>query len=263
VSVKPAAKPAGAATVLPKRSTAPLPPGGHAPVKERVSTTNRAEITRRSITPPARLKAIADTSAHPWASICWLKMTFPNGDQRTGTAFFIGAETLATAAHNVKFNDSRAVRLMISPAFGGVKNPDWVRASVEYVPPGWSPQGSRDDDWAVLSVGRGAIKHRVGQFALSDMDTMPDSDNIYVCGYSNSYKPRTQYFAGGELADSSPTLFHYRFPVTDGMSGGPLFYRHKGSEQRIAIGIHGGEWGGRGVARRISGAVYNKLRQYR
>lgn len=281
VAKKKRAKPAGRKPAkAPRKATArkkPTPPSAaalrklrpsriaigadRAPMPEALSSKNK-KPARSAAVDGGLLAPVLNASVHPYLSIAYLQITYEQGQQTTGTAFFIGPRALATAGHNVRHPQyGKATDWLVTPAaFGNVANVVTVPATCLYPTAGAGPLVG-GDDWAVLGIDDPAIGHRHGWFWLKDFGAVPSLDHLYVCGYANTAGPRAQYRSGGPLVSHSNSFYNYGFDTDEGMSGSPLFYYVEGQPIRFAIGIHISENANGARARRITGAVFDKLAQ--
>ena len=101
-----------------------------------------------------------ETSGVPWRCICQIEMRFPAGLVARGTAWFVSADTLITAGHNIFF-----------PKFGGFAEaitivPGKNGADVEPYGAYFALEGQVHPDWE--EKGTDALHADIGYLKIND-----------------------------------------------------------------------------------------------
>lgn len=209
------------------------------------------------------LVPVPDCTCLPWRSIAMLSITYQNGGQGVGTAWFMGERALGTAGHNIFHQDyGMATQILVTPAFGSISPAESYRVVQTYCDNAWL--GGNDDaalDFGVIMIEDRAVGRRLGWFGFAAYDDRQlDRILLNVSGYSEERTPRTQYYNGGRLLRVDGTFLRYTFDTERGMSGAPIFARF--DTQRVVVGIHtsGNDTANR--ARRIDAGLYAVLNRF-
>jgi V8-like Glu-specific endopeptidase len=209
------------------------------------------------------LVPVPDTTCLPWRSIAMLSITYQNGGQGVGTAWFLGERALGTAGHNI-FHQAygMATQILVTPAFGSVTPSESYRVVQTFCDDAWlNGNGDAALDYGVILIEDPAIGRRLGWFGFAAYDDKQlDKMLLNVSGYSKERTPRTQYYNGGRLLKVDGQFLRYTFDTEGGMSGAPLFARF--DTQRVVVGIHtsGNDTANR--ARRIDAGLYQVLNRF-
>jgi V8-like Glu-specific endopeptidase len=212
------------------------------------------------------LVPVPDTTSLPWRSIAMLSITYRNGAQGMGTAWFLGERALGTAGHNIYHQDyGDATEILVTPAYGSNAPLPSQRVVQTYCDPLWlKPPGGNPDpalDYGVILIEDAGIGRRLGWFGFAAYpDKQLDKMLLNVSGYSSERTPTTQFFNGGRLKKVDGQFLRYTFDTEAGMSGAPLFARF--DTQRVVVGIHtsGNDTANR--ARRIDAGLYQVLQRF-
>jgi V8-like Glu-specific endopeptidase len=212
------------------------------------------------------LVPVPDTTSLPWRSIALLSITYKNGGQGVGTAWFFGERALGTAGHNIFHQDyGEATEILVTPAFGSNPAMPSQRVVQTYCDPAWlkPPNGNPDHalDYGVILIEDPAIGRRLGWFGFAAYsDKQLDKILLNVSGYSQERTPHTQYYNGGRLKKVDRQFLRYTFDTEGGMSGAPLFARF--DTQRVVVGIHTSGNSTANRARRIDAGLYAVLSRF-
>ena len=171
-------------------------------------TGNRTDLVR-----------VPDTTALPWRSIAMLTITYQNGGQGIGTAWFFSEKALATAGHNI-FHPfyGMATEILVTPAYGSNPSFDTHRVATTYCDPQWL-NGNHEAalDYGVLLIDDAAVGRRLGWFGFAAYeDRRLNRILLNVSGYSNDRTPRTQYYNGGRVQDVDRQFLRYAFKTEGG-----------------------------------------------
>lgn len=232
----------------------------------RIRATGGEDFTPENVIGKNDLVPVPDTTAIPWRSIAMLSITYKNGAQGIGTAWFLGERALGTAGHNIYHQDyGEATQILVTPAYGSSPSLPSQRVVQTYCDPLWlAPPGGNPDhglDYGVILIEDRGVGRRLGWFGFAAYsDKQLDKMLLNVSGYSNERTPTTQYFNGGRLQKVDRRFLRYTFDTEAGMSGAPLFAKF--DTQRVVVGIHtsGNDTANR--ARRIDGDLYGVLRRF-
>jgi glutamyl endopeptidase len=208
---------------------------------------------------------IQGTTATPWRYLCALSGVFPDGARYTGTGFFIGARTLATAGHCVysQGHGGWAKSLTVIPAANGSENP-YGQAQAESFrsTAGWVNNRSAQTDIGCVVLPRGAFSGRnLGHFGFGVWQTaellaLP----AVLAGYPGDKTFAQLWGTSRVIQSASPTTLVYPMDTYGGQSGAPVYIKRNG--QRYVVGIHnyGAQTGN--SATRVTQPVYALLAKW-
>lgn len=205
--------------------------------------------------------AVGDTTALPWRSIALLTISYEDGTNATGTAWFLGERALGTAGHNIRHPvHGVATDIIVAPGYDG-RFFHFGTYPVEetHCDPAWM-NGNADPalDFGVLVLGEAVAGRRLGWFGFAAYgDKQLDKLLLNVSGYRTDRRIETQYFSGGRLLRTDPSFLDYSFNTSAGMSGAPVFALF--DQQRVAVGIHTSAVDRTNRARRIDARLYDFL----
>jgi V8-like Glu-specific endopeptidase len=178
---------------------------------------------------------------YPHSSIC--KLIIDGGSQ--GTGFWIGNDRILTAGHCV----SGASRILVAPGRARTSTIWEVESTDLRSYPGYAPV--TDTDIGIIKLPAGHRLNELEAFQLENLNMCPVG-GLVVCGYASlitgedatntgisgmSVDPDIQHLSSGdfELEDGS-SLFRLHSNLTQGTSGGPVFYVD-GSNTVHVVGI--------------------------
>ncbi|MFB6817576.1 trypsin-like serine peptidase [Streptomyces sp. NPDC056347] len=208
---------------------------------------------------------VSDTTSYPWRVHASLLITANDSSTWLGTAWFISAQTLATAGHCVYINNSgvpgrdgwvRSIQVM--PGRDGDKLPyGFVTSTVFHAAAGWTDSGDENYDYAALVIPTD-LGNTTGWLGLG---TWPDAALLATIGNISGYpcdKPNgTEWFASRQISSVTPTKVYYDIDTAGGQSGSAVYRDVDGERYSVAIHAYGGNTVNSGT--RITPEVYDNL----
>jgi N-acetyl-anhydromuramyl-L-alanine amidase AmpD len=189
---------------------------------------------------------VQSTSFFPHSAICALRMTI-DGDQFSGTGFYIGDDRILTCGHNL----AGASSLTIIPGKNGDAEPfgsftaspsDWVIHPKFNVSVARSSPTGHDFDLAVIKVNTPPPNGEAFRI-LEELLECQDSP-IIVCGYAAGTVDRNKQHLDGDairLLNNSGEVFMYNLQTEGGTSGSPVYYvvaRDDEARQQCVLETH-------------------------
>lgn len=180
---------------------------------------------------------VQDAHAYPNCCVCHLEMRDGNGRQKTGTGWFVGRNTVITAAHNLISSDFRARSVYVyagrSPRQGSV----WSGPGKWYdVHPDW--RGSAKPACDVAAVWVEQEQDRVGNLrVIAPGQSLAKDQGIAVAGYPKTLPYGAQGHARGALLGIRDGRIDHGLPTAEGVSGGPIWILDSDGMAQV-VGIH-------------------------
>ena len=194
----------------------------------------------------------------PDSRIAFIRVTWPNGDITTGTAWIFADKALMTAGHCVYDNErgGAAKIVAIYPGYDETKNngnPYYANRVT------WANYDWRIDDWGIIQVPN-SLEEACGY--LGFISSVSENEYATLQGYHGDKSIRRQYSQSGNLIKSinGKTISHL-FDTAPGSSGSPVYFEEDG--HRYAFGIHVQESPNVNYARKIDSTLYNLMYTYR
>ncbi|PRQ07612.1 trypsin-like serine peptidase [Enhygromyxa salina] len=207
---------------------------------------------------------IRETTSYPWRPICQLTIHSRFGDEFVGTGWLIGPRTIVTAGHCVYLPaiGGWAERVVVSAARNGLDRPfSSVVATKFYSVRGWTVDGKREHDYAVIKLGEDAALPEVGQlgYAVCDTPTLRGS-YLNLAGYpADKDGGTTLWWSARRSAKVDAHVMRYDADTAAGQSGAPVWRLDPSSGRRVVVGIHTNGALTGNSATRISARVFANL----
>lgn len=213
---------------------------------------------------------VPDTATIPWRCICHLEVIFNNGAKGYGTGWLAGPHTVITAAHCVEDprSKAKAVEIRVTPGRNGGLGPySQFTTSAYETRKDWLKKKTPDLDVAAIGlpnegVFADGVGTRLGYFGVAAFtDKELNMLLVNTSGYPvEARKPfATQWFNAGRVKDVRKDHITYMIDTEGGQSGGPIFFYHQQSEQRVVVAIHTtGYYPNRGV--RITEEIFTDIK---
>lgn len=211
-------------------------------------------------------KRVKNTTTYPYGAIAQFEMTFPSLNEFICTGWFIGPETLATAAHCVYDGGEGgwATAITVFPGRNGSTAPFGTFAATHwYAVQDWVDTANPKFDYAAVQIDTD-LSSQVGYFGFgyNSNDSFLLNRAITVSGYPGDKKYGTQWKMSGPIQSVNKTRFFYSIDTAGGQSGSPAYGKWGTSCDPCGFGIHtygvGGSWT-RNSATRITRKVFNFL----
>jgi glutamyl endopeptidase len=211
---------------------------------------------------------IKDTAKFPWRVHASLLITAADGSAWIGTAWFIGAHTLATAAHcvyiknsGVPGRDGWVKSILVMPGRDGKKLPfGSITGDRFYSVKGWADSGDENFDYGaiVLPTDMGQQLGWFGIGVYADADLTATIGNI--TGYPGDQPEGTQWYDTHQIASVTPSKIYYDIDTMGGQSGSAVYRIVDGKHVGIAVHAYGGATHNSGT--RISTPVHANLTEW-
>jgi glutamyl endopeptidase len=218
--------------------------------------------------PDNRVK-VQDTDKYPYRVNASLLITARDGSQWIGTAWFISARTLITAAHCVYIKNSGVPNrdgwvktIEVMPGRNGSALPyGSVTSSQFWTVKGWADSGDENYDYGaiIIPTDLGSTVGTLGFGSYGDDDLADDIGN--VTGYPGDKPDGTMWYDTKTFASVTATKVYYDIDTAGGQSGAAVYVIKDG--QRIAVAVHayGGAVTNSGT--RISPPVFQNLTNWK
>jgi V8-like Glu-specific endopeptidase len=216
---------------------------------------------------------VENTKAAPYKAVCHIEMTWFDGSQTSGTAFFVGPRVLITNAHNLSKSDKPSripMGVEVNPGRDGNRRPFGSATAIRYaVPWEWSYGGHENDEnydigWIILE-DRTLYKRMGYHFGYqTTTDSHLRSWNLNSAGYPNPYHSNFRQFKDHEAKDQVvfPASFRHYHDGLQGSSGSPMYAVRNGN--RFAVGVTCAESTGEkkfNIATRMTKRFFDYTRQ--
>jgi len=226
--------------------------------------------------PPARIEAIigtddrvqvGNTSTYPWSAIASLRITAADNSVWSGTGWFIGPHTVATAGHCVFIRNAGSANgwvksIQVIPGRNGASQPFGSATSSSFVSvTGWTNNGDQEYDYGAiqLSTNLGNSTGTFGFGAYNDATLIASIANI--SGYPGDKPAGTQWFHARKVTSVGTRKVYYDVDTAPGQSGAPVWRFVDGKRYGIAIHAYGGTTSNSGT--RITTGVFNNFVAWR
>ncbi|MFA7297728.1 MAG: trypsin-like serine protease [Dehalococcoidia bacterium] len=210
---------------------------------------------------PDERTPIAATTAAPYSMVVFLMAEWRDGSITTCSGFMLGPHTVGTAGHCVYDPDGLgwAKRVLAAPGANGSTKPfGSMWASDVHTVTGWSQRREVASDIGVLTLPQD-IGGRTGLFQLRPLaDGALTTGTYSVAGYPGDKSSASMWLSSGSIDRVSPSLLYFRFDVTHGNSGGPIWERT--ADGYNVVGLVEGGATTTNVAVRSSTAVVERFR---
>lgn len=210
------------------------------------------------------------TNQYPWRVHCSLLITARNGEQFSGTGWFIGPRTVITAGHCVFIRsnpahptrDGWAQSVIVMPGRNGNVLPygsAWSN-NIRSVN-GWINNGNSEYDYGaiLLSTNLGSQTGWLGYSSLTDASL--NASTINVSGYPGDKPAGTQWYHYSRLSSVTGRNLYYTADTYKGQSGSAVYRVVNG--QRYGVGVHSGHNGWVNRATRITQPVFNNFTNWK
>ena len=193
-----------------------------------------------------------------------LRITAANGTLWSGTGWFIGPHTLATAGHVVFIYRPgttlhgwvRSIQVMpgrnsSTLPYGSVTSTDFRSVT------GWTGSGDENYDYGAIRIPT-ELGNTVGWFGFgvyADSDLLATTAN--VAGYPGDKPAGTQWYHWRQVASVNSRKVYYTIDTDPGQSGSSVYRLIGGGRYGIAIHAYGGATANSGT--RIVQPVFDNL----
>ena len=207
---------------------------------------------------------ILNTADYPWRVHADLRITAANGTLWSGTGWFIGPHTLATAGHVVFIYRPgttlhgwvRSIQVMpgrnsSTLPYGSVTSTDFRSVG------GWTQSGDENYDYGAIRIPT-ELGNTVGWFGFgvyADSDLLATTANI--AGYPGDKPAGTQWYHWRQVASVNSRKVYYTIDTAPGQSGSSVYRLIGGGRYGIAIHAYGGATANSGT--RIVQPVFDNL----
>jgi len=202
-----------------------------------------AEMKLAGITRGVRgMEQVIDAREYPHRCVCHLEIR--NSDSGTsriksGTGWFVGRNTVITAAHNIIDHDERfhASSVYVSAGRSPRQGSVWSGPATWYqVHPHWAISPSPEVDLAAVWVAQQS--DLVGNLRLIEPgQSLSRGQEIHIAGYPDTLPFGAQGRASGHLRGVGQGRIDHQLPTSNGVSGGPIWIVDSTGMPRVA-GIH-------------------------
>ncbi len=210
---------------------------------------------------PDERTQVAATTAAPYSMVVFLMAEWRDGSITTCSGFMLGPHTVGTAGHCVYDPDGLgwAKRVLAAPGANGSTKPfGTMWASDVHTVTGWSQRREVASDIGAVTLPQD-IGGRTGLFQLRPLaDGALTTGTYSVAGYPGDKSSASMWLSSGPIDRVSPGLLYFRFDVTHGNSGGPIWERT--ADGYNVVGLVEGGATTTNVAVRASTAVVERLR---
>jgi glutamyl endopeptidase len=208
---------------------------------------------------------VMDTHPYPYRVNASLLITARDGSQWVGTAWFISARTLVTAAHCVYIKNSGITQrdgwvksIQVMPGRNGKKLPYGSVTSTEFWSvQGWADSGNESYDYGAIIIPT-PLGETVGTFGFASYDDATLRASVAnVSGYPADKPSGTLWYDTKQIAAVGASKVHYDIDTAGGQSGAAVYVIK--DDQRISVAVHayGGPTTNSGT--RISAPVFANL----
>jgi glutamyl endopeptidase len=250
-----------------------------AAASEAPSTKNLRDIGAASFQDPAIVLEtvhgpdnrvqVQDTDKYPYRVNASLLITARDGSQWIGTAWFISARTLITAAHCVYIKNSGVPNrdgwvktIEVMPGRNGSTLPyGSVTSSQFWTVKGWADSGDENYDYGaiIIPTDLGNTVGTLGFGSYGDDDLTDDVAN--VTGYPGDKPDGTMWYDTKTFASVTATKVYYDIDTAGGQSGAAVYVIKDGQRLAVAVHAYGGAVTNSGT--RISPPVYQNLSNWK
>lgn len=209
---------------------------------------------------------ITNTRLVPWKRICHLLIEAGDGRRFfSGTGWFIGPRTLATAGHCVYLHGAGgwARSIKVTPARNGSSSPYGTTTASRFGSVvGWVSSKDRNYDYGVIHLPQPFPAADIGSFGFANFpDERLRSSRLNLAGYPGDKPAGTMWYHGRHAGSLTTTRINYDIDTYGGQSGSPVWVR-TADGKRYAVGIHtNGSLSGNS-ATRINHQVFLNLRAW-
>jgi len=212
---------------------------------------------------------ITNTSVYPWRAHASLLITAADGSLWTGTGWFIGPHTLATAGHvvfiknsGVPGRDGWVQSIQVMPGRNGTNLPFGSTTSTNFRSvTGWTANGDQNFDYGAIILTTD-VGNTVGWFGFG---VFPDADLLAsvgnVTGYPGDKPAGTQWYNSHKIAAVDARKVYYDIDTFGGQSGSAVYRIIDGNRYGIAVHAYGGDATNSGT--RIIQPVFDNLSSWK
>jgi glutamyl endopeptidase len=208
---------------------------------------------------------ITNTSVYPWRVHASLLIQAADNSMWSGTGWFIGPHTLATAGHVVYIKNSGVAgrdgwvkSIKVMPGRNGSSLPYGSVTSTNFRSVnGWMNSGDENYDYGamVIPTELGATTGWFGFGVWSDKDLVASTGNI--SGYPGDKPGGTQWYDARQIASVGSRKVYYDIDTSGGQSGSAVYRIINGGRYAVAVHAYGGASTNSGT--RIVQPVYDNL----
>ena len=207
---------------------------------------------------------ITNTSVYPWRVHASLRITAADGALYSGTGWFIGPHTLATAGHVVFIHAPDTARhgwvrsIQVMPGRNGPSLPfGTVTSSDLRSVTGWTQNRDQNYDYGAIRIPT-ELGNTLGWFGFgvyADSDLLATTANI--AGYPGDKPAGTQWYHWRQVASVNSRKVYYAIDTAPGQSGSAVYRITSSGRYGIAIHAYGGATANSGT--RIVQPVFDNL----
>lgn len=191
--------------------------------------------------------------------MCFLEITWPNGERETGTGAVVAKKSILTAGHCV-YQVERggyATKIIAYPGHNGKSSPlGSYTSSTLTILSKWRTEGGAAYDAAFIrfSTNIGNNTGIMGYGNYSDSDLL--SNVLRVTGYPGDKTGGTLWKHGGKPSSLTPLVIKYKMDAVNGQSGAPVYKR---TNNQI-VGVHSRGNSKMNYGKRIDSTFFSLMR---
>lgn len=215
---------------------------------------------------------VENTKDFPWKSICLLKLfSAENKLIGTGTGWFVGPNTIITAAHNLYDPDENEIteKITLIPGCAGEQEP-FQSISIDHthfrIPSGFIEKETIEMDYAAIILPNNLFKVKMGFFGLACLYSKSLKNlSVKISGYPGEKVPANmQWYHQGRIAsiDDNGFSLGYTIDTSPGQSGSPVWYENDEGEYHV-VGIHSEGYYHKNFAIRFTERVFDQILEWR
>lgn len=227
-----------------------------------IPNNNSSIIGRSIIGSDDRIK-VETTTTFPFNAICYILITFPDGNTYKGSAWMYYSDIAITAGHCVYDSNHGgwAKSIKIFPGANGSNSPygDTIINRM-HTSTKWTENSNEKYDYAVL-VLNSSLGNKTGYFGTHYTFWSLKGKNVTITGYPGEYY-REQYSISGSIKKCNSHKLYYDMDTTGGQSGCPVYW-YTSDHGYQAIGIHAYGSSSLNSATRITSSMFDFFESFR
>jgi glutamyl endopeptidase len=227
------------------------------------------ETLENIIGPDDRIR-IENTKQNPYRWICSLIITTKDNKRYIGTGFYIGKNTIATAAHCIYMHDHGgwAKSIEVIPGRDGPKRPYGVCSTTKFrTVAGWVKDKNSTHDYGAIIIPTDFIHgSQYGYFGFGNLSTdQLRNQLLYITGYpgdgGQTHIPGTLWTHARNISNITDTKINYDIDTFGGNSGCPGTIIKDGQVIVTCIHTTGGVMSNSGT--RVRQDVFENLKKWK
>lgn len=177
---------------------------------------------------------VTNTTVHPYCSICFIEVWFPNGNSYAASGTLVYKNVLLTAGHNVYNNayGGWATKIQVTPGRIGYNNypfgQSWAKQWTTNE--GWTQHEDRNWDWAIVDLNSEFSNwHQFGYYKDYNSQT---GKNVRTIGYPLA-KGQRMHENVNIVKTAGDRYMHILCDISEGDSGGAVI----NEDNSVLVGI--------------------------